>query len=93
MPPAYIEILLTESPIRFEIEFKEGSILEDILPFIEEKIISAFQGTKEILQGTSRTRANILSSVIITKNGNIAGMRTPLKRGDRIKIFHLLEGG
>jgi|MudIll2142460700_1097286.scaffolds.fasta_scaffold1497124_1 hypothetical protein len=87
MSSAVVEFLLTDRPIKVEIEFEEGSMLEGLLPILEERFFSSIgKGRKDFEEA-------LFSSVIITQNGMISGPKTPLKQGSRIRIFHLLDGG
>ncbi len=83
MPLLLVEFLLTDKPVRVDIEFDEGSTLEAILPVIEGRLPDP---------GMFSTH-EFFSSVIITHNGRIGDGRTLLKDGDQIKIFHLVDGG
>ena len=87
MSSAVVEFLLTDPPIKAEIEFEDGSVLEDLLPILEERFFSSI-GKKQ-----KGFKEGFFSSVIITQNGTISGQKTPLKHGGRIRIFHLLDGG
>ena len=87
MASAVVEFLLTDPPIEGEIEFEDGSVLEDLLPLLEERFFSSIGKEQEGL------KEGFFSSVVITQNGTIGGLKTPLKHGGRIRIFHLLDGG
>jgi sulfur carrier protein ThiS len=89
MPVATIEFLLTERPVRVEIEFAKGSVLGDILSLIEQKLPCSL---KESEAGAG-TQENLLSSFVMARNGRIADPGTRLEDGDQIRIFHLLDGG
>jgi sulfur carrier protein ThiS len=87
MPSAAVEFLLTDRPIQTEMEFEDGSMLEDLQPILEERFFSLAGGDRKGL------KEGFFSSVIITHNGKIGGLKTQVKHGDRIRVFHLLEGG
>ena len=87
MSSAAVEFLLTDPPIEGEIEFEEGSVLEDLLPVLEARFFSSIGKEREGF------KEGLFSSVIITQNGTISGPKTPLKHDSRIRIFHLLDGG
>lgn len=90
MPTAFAEFLLTETPIEVEIEFENGSMIKDILPVIGKRYFSLITNDEGHAEAIEK---EFFSSIIITRNADICRQRTELKHGDRIKIFHLLEGG
>jgi sulfur carrier protein ThiS len=83
MPSLIVEFLLTDKPLKAEIEFERGSTLEDVLYLIEKKLPDPRMfGTRDFF-----------SSVIITHNERIGDPKRVLRDGDRLKIFHLVDGG
>jgi len=92
MPSAVIEFNLTDRPTIVEIFFEDEMLIEDVLKAVKNEILSSsvYRMTKKELE--SLCGKDFLSSVIITVNGKVAMNKTPLSNGDRIKVFHLLEG-
>ena len=93
MACARVEFLLTDRPVTTHIEFEDGSVLEDILPLIEKKLPCSFTRIGKRGCKTTGMEGDLLSSVIVTHNGSIGDPKTPLKDGDQIKVFHLVDGG
>jgi sulfur carrier protein ThiS len=90
---AWVEFLLTDKPFTAQIEFEDGSILEDVLPLIGKKLRCSTSGVNKTSCGMVGTEGDLLSSVIITHNGRIGDLKAPIKEGDQLKVFHLIDGG
>ena len=93
MSVASVEFLLTERPVRVEIEFAKGAVLEDIFPLIEQKLCCSLRSAIGENGSTVGAQKDLLSSCIMTRNGKIVDRGIQLEDGDEIKIFHLLDGG
>jgi len=93
MSVATVEFFLTERPVLVEIEFAKGAVLEDIFPLIEQKLCCSLRSAIRENESTVGTQKDLLSSCVMTRNGRIVDPGIRLEDGDKIKIFHLLDGG